>query len=642
MQSLYGLVVYLVGNGLAGVSSLLAVVVTFGALWAVGRLCSAREAPLATLAGWGLVYLVSILAAIAGLTNLKLTLGFLGLATVASFVVHGFPVRSSRSWPTLLLVVPLFAFATMLPSFYWDSYSHWLPNALYVVQTDRFLTGLFEGFPSTHPTYPPATSLIIYFASCLTGEFAENAGLLTNVTLSLIAIAYVNALLRRSLANVGLIYGEDWLTRMWFSCFAFAAIVLLNPSIQWVHYWSTLAEPVIAVVVLITICAWCEYLVTGGGRLDEQPAGRTSRPMGPAGDLAVLFTLGVLIGGIKHSGWQATVVMTCAIGMASMLRGIPARRWVVSALAICSGTAIAWAVWKYYLVTQLPLRDQFSIHPLSIWRWDLLTALLVAVVEDVKTFWIYYAMLVSALMAGIAALFRPVSRSSPIHLMLAVASLGMLGHFASLMAAYLGTGFEEWEIRRAASLQRYTTQFGFSVIAIGFVALATKVLPMLHRVLSAPKLRRRNAFVGFGALAVLYLGLCIYPTLSYARYFYEYQSKSRDPAARALAFIPDAGRVAIIGEEWSVLLARYASLDVGLRERPVIVSWDLAWARDHLPLAESRISEWMSDRTVDYILLLDAPDIAVALGLSSERDHLWDRAAGAWRAIDTGRLPATK
>jgi hypothetical protein len=73
-------------------------------------------------------------------------------------------------------------------------------------------------------------------------------------------------------------------------------------------------------------------------------------------DWAVLFFLGALIGLIKHSGWQITLVLLGAGAVVCVCRGVPLGRAAKSALAIGLGTGVACDV-KYYLATELPIQN---------------------------------------------------------------------------------------------------------------------------------------------------------------------------------------------------------------------------------------------------------------------------------------------
>ena len=84
--------------------------------------------------------------------------------------------------------------------------------------------------------------------------------------------------------------------------------------------------------------------------------------------------------------------------------------------------------------------------------------------------------------------------------MLGFVALAMPLHFASLMLADLGTGFADWEIARAASLQRYSMHFGFAACATGLPVAAAWALETAQSAFARPASARPIVlgFVGVG------------------------------------------------------------------------------------------------------------------------------------------------
>ena len=91
------------------------------------------------------------------------------LALASLLVVRRPPRPAPQDWTWWALSAPLLALGAVIPSLYVDSYLHWLPNAFYMVETGHFPAAPLGGFPSLHPSYPPALGLITYFSSVLTG-----------------------------------------------------------------------------------------------------------------------------------------------------------------------------------------------------------------------------------------------------------------------------------------------------------------------------------------------------------------------------------------------------------------------------------------------------------------------------------------
>ena len=426
---------YLIGNASTGVVELLGTLAVFVGFYCVGRLCGVARVPAAALVGWAAVSLVAVGAAIVGVSSLTVTIGvFVSLGVLGALVRRSAMRDLATSWPWMVSIVPLAGLGTVLPSFYWDGYSHWLPNALYLIEMDHFPVAPLDGVSSDHPTYPPALALVIYLVTAFTRRYSESAGLLTNVLVSAIAVGYLTDSLRPMLFSAPTAVEPSRRSMLVTSSLVAILVFVINPSFQLVHYWSAIADPPLAIVVLVTLGVWCEQLavdrpvaVAGESRPRIDRDERT--------DWAVLFFLGALIGLIKHSGWQITLVLLGAGAVVCVCRGVPLRRAAKSALAIGLGTGVACAMWKYYLATELPIQERAGevLLPLAEWRYDLLGPLLRAALTDARQYWIYYGTLCAFLIIGIRTLSKSSSgEKSPLNLMLGIASVSLLAHLACL------------------------------------------------------------------------------------------------------------------------------------------------------------------------------------------------------------------
>ena len=620
MSALLELLNSLIARVPAGAAALAATSAVFVGFWLAGRLLARRDIAAAALAGWSALYLIAIAAAVLRLPALPITLAALPALALASFLIVRRPPRPAlHDWTWWALSAPLLALGAVIPSFYVDSYLHWLPNAFYMVETGHFPAAPLGGFPSLHPSYPPALGLITYFASVLTGDFAEAAGPLTNVLLTLLAAGSIHGLLCRSLEEPG-----SGVTRVPYVSAAlvvaaFAIVLLLNPAVQWVHYWSALADPAIGVVVLVTIIRWCEYMAQPG------ESARTDKRR-----LLTILLLGALISGIKHSGWQIAVVMAAAGALIGLSQKIPVRLWLPPAVAASGGALASWGLWKIYLVTQLPVADQFSVLPPGQWRYDLLGPLFTAVLADFAAFGRYYALLGVVIVAGLVSLWRRDPSASVPRLMLGFVALAMPMHFGSLMLAYLGTGFADWEIARAASLQRYSMHFGFAACATGLTVAAAWALETARPAFARPA-SARPVILGVVGIGLVYAVTVLYPTLGYARYHFKDIAPARQLAVAVLARLEPGQQVAVMGGDWAVQFAKYVSWTAFVpTQRSTIGGWELASTRAQRDKARARILEWQTNPLIDVILIIDAQDLAVALELPAAPNHRWSRASGRW------------
>ncbi|MDW8373911.1 MAG: hypothetical protein RMM29_09740, partial [Planctomycetota bacterium] len=69
----------------------------------------------------------------------------------------------------IALVLPLAFAAAMIPLTAWDDFSHWLPNAVYLLEHRTFPGPGLPPPPSQHGTYPPGTALVTYAVARLGG-----------------------------------------------------------------------------------------------------------------------------------------------------------------------------------------------------------------------------------------------------------------------------------------------------------------------------------------------------------------------------------------------------------------------------------------------------------------------------------------
>ena len=619
-----------------GAAALAATLAVFASFVATGRLTGSKDPSLAALLGWSIIYLFALVSSLLGIGDLRLPLGVLLLLTVAALIFRArLPLQATPPWWSLLLAIPVLLLGSLMPSLYWDSYMHWLPNALYMFRFDHFPAVPLTDLPSVHPTYPPAIPLLIYFVSKLTGQFAEAAGPLISASLSIAAVACVNRLLHRDLSPDLTVVLTSKRGRAVVFSFAFCAVILLNPAIKWVHFWSALADPAIAVVVLVTIATWCRLLVDAQANCPStsDSAGKRYTAFDfRSAEVPTFLLLGVLIAGLKHSGWQTAIVIVSTGMFIGIAHRLPTHRWLLPGLAVLVGSVVSTAIWRQYLQIFLPVADQFSVLPFSAWRFDMLGRLLRAFWVDAVTYRWYYGLLLIVIVVGLARLARQSTKPTQAGLMLSFAAVATLAHVACLIAAYLGTGFEEWEIARAASLQRYTTHFGFAACAVGLSVASMRLVPILLG--NSAGVRSTTFVAGAAVLLILFIWKLIYPTLSLAKHYYPTRVAARAAAIQVLELTTPKESIALIGEDWSVHMANYeAWAHFSEERRPRVVARDLAFTPAHKSLAVSRLNEWMSDPGIDRIFMLNAEGLAAALGLEPVPYQVWDRDERKWTVL---------
>lgn len=595
-------------------------VVVFAGFGAVGRLISSRDCWEWPLLGWALIYGASLLLALVGLTNLQLTFGLFVALSLMSLWRHRSALRLNLDGAGYALIaLPLLVLAAITPSQSADSYTHWLLNASYMWEHDHYVSAPLDNFHSRHPTYPAALPLTIYFASVVGSRLAEGAGVATNAIVFVLATGCVASFLRVACPPDSPDNRAVNALRYLVPALTFCFVLPLNPSTQPVLFWSAMADPLIAVTVMMAAIHW-------------------SRNVGSASTaLAPLFLLGCLIGALKQSAWPLAVIFATSAALVGTIERIPMRRWTPPTAALASGIALMSFLWSAYLATRLAVPDQFFIRPLHEWRFDLVHQLLWGLKKEFIAHWFYYTWVIATMALAVATLFR---RSLIAHrdtrLLVGFTSLAMLLHVMSLVLAYLGTGFADWEVRTAASFQRYSAHVGYSVTIAGFLAVAPPGIQLARRAFRGNT--RRVALGGTAVLCVLvFVRQVAAPALEFAHSFAP-RWEERRLAAMALRALPPGDHFAVAAPFWSLTMLNYVlSTELRDAERPVLLGEREVELPKDLPLVELDMTRWLADPRLDGILLLDETELGARRGLAAAPDQLWSAHTTRWVALDLGR-----
>lgn len=296
-----------------------------------------KEDPLAAayalVAGWALVSLVGAVCALAGL-SLTVPMAVAGLAGLVLFARHaaaaGRALRAlALAW---LLLAPLLVFASLIPPTAYDEFSHWIPNARYLIAHDAFPTAALPNIESAVPGYPPASPLVGYLAGRLVAGAEEYAPKIFTV---LLAGAFALTLAERlSLRGAGVL--------------SVAAGVLLatlfnpffDPRIALTSYTDT---PTAFVLALCMFAAWkC---------VEEGSAPWAMRMAGAALALVLMR--------------ESNVALVGVVGLALVLL----RGRLRDLLALALPAFVGAAVWRSYLMLQA-IGTPLAPRPLAEWDFN--------------------------------------------------------------------------------------------------------------------------------------------------------------------------------------------------------------------------------------------------------------------------------
>ena len=627
----------LLGN-LPGMMGLVGAVGIFALAGAV--LSRDRMPMLMALRGWALATMLAMTLPQIGIRSLTVVLVIMGgMATAGIWSLRGHPIETRGLVPSLVLGVPLFVLSAVVPSIYWDSYLHWLPNAQYLVQTDQLISApLPHAFYSMHPTYPPALAIPVYVASRITGQFAIGAAqTISSVFLVLTVQQFVVAFQQNGRQQT-VRANRTWATAL----ISLMAICLANPAnhnfsyrpaVQGLHYWSALPDHILAVVILSMLLVVAMHLSPVDGTDGSEPV---RHPI----QVSTLLSFGIIIASLKQSGWVLVFVVVIATAIVVGAAGLSRRRGIATLACLVAASTVASTVWQFYLARFLPIGDQFAIGNPQDWRFDLLPALLNACWAVVQEHQMFYLLVLAAIALGGYALVGKQQRPmTTIATLIAISGIAFIGHTATLIMAYLGTGFEDWEVRTASSWQRYVSQMGFSSCAAVLLLLFLRVSRIMRPV--ANSITRSYLLIAVtAALAYLPVTASAIGTL---HYYDRYRDESRRLAIAALKEIPAQSRLAVMGEHWSTNFLLYSAwADIPAASRPWLTAFHRVRTYDEVPEAVNLISQWMSDPSIDCILVLDLADFAPVIGLPAAPDHVRCRVDAQWKVLELGRQTVDK
>jgi hypothetical protein len=612
--------------GLIGVFTLFAL--------AGGAVSKERTPVLMILRGWALAVLLAIVLALLSIRSLTVVLGAIALlAAVGFWRLRHHPVDTRGLVPSLVLGAPLLALSAMVPATFFDTYLHWMPNARYLVEFDHLIAApLPAGFYSKHPVYPPALAMPVYLASRLIGEFAVGAAHALTGALAVMATQQIVLMMAPAMRCLGVAkhgYGAALL--------ALLALVLVNPGIntfdfwpaaQSIQYWSYIADPPLAIVMVVTLLAVAQRLAP------VDPERVASERDARRGSLATLFALGVMVAALKPNGMILILVVIIATLLVSIAGRLDIRTATIALASLAAGTVITDSLWRIYLGLHLQVGEQLGLLQFADWRIDLFDELLVAWWDVIRDSLLFHALSLLAVGMGIHALRRRRVRPlTPLALLLAISGLAFLGHIVTLLLAFVGIGFDDWAIRTADSIQRYGGQLALASCTASLLFLMTRISRSGH----VARLMTARSPLPF-ATAVL---LAYVPTLFAAAGNLRFYDDAREPPRRlaltALQTLPPNARVTVVGEVWSAVFTRYlgwaAFPPAG---RPLVLDSEQMDKWVEVPHGKEVVTGWLQDPGVDCVLMINAREFAQAYGLAPRPDQIWCRSDPVWKTLDLG------
>ena len=240
---------------LAGFAALLVVCV---GLFLIGKLVRRQNTlpEINLIAGWSTASLIMIVGT--GLLKIDLRIITAILAAAAVFAaVRMFrrraPDGSSDLIRSMFLALPLLWLTAAMMISQWDEFTHWMPNARYLVE-HNILPG--AGHPETTsnlPAYPHTLAFVVYLASTITGRLVENVSAIFSIVLMAFFAVMLGRLTRDAIADTQPVGKIGWT----YCAIGALAITGLNPTFVPKIVFTAYADtPTMVLVGMLSVVMW--------------------------------------------------------------------------------------------------------------------------------------------------------------------------------------------------------------------------------------------------------------------------------------------------------------------------------------------------------------------------------------------------
>lgn len=500
---------------------LLGTLILAASLAGLGRLARGRGgAPFADLAAGlgilGIAVLVLVRFGLA-LSHAMAPLLILGLA-VWLLGLRGH-LRPSFGLRVALLHLPLVALAAAIPLVAWDDFSHWLPNALFMLRWDAFPGPGLPAPESYHDTYPPGTALTT-IGVALIGRSLLGLDALPETAASVMTVLLFGTLA----AGLGGAIREKGLPPWLGAGLALLVVVWINPgfipSIVFTNYGDAPTAALLGIALLLML------------RARE------------TGDPWTVLQAGLVLAAVANVKQTGIAIAAIGTGAAALLiladrrPGAPRRLTVLAAAFLPA--ALVWLLWRRHAGAAT---GSFALKPFAEWAWALAPRTLASMGKVAVSKAAFTSVLLGAAVAGVAVLRRgPRSRAGAAALVLAASALGWAG---ALFMLYMAATFHPFEVAAAASFWRYMSHLSGCVGVV--LALALLEWRWLAARLAALRERARTAWWR-RAGPVLPLLVLLLPSLALGQLW----PQAREPApplrraAVALRPLVEGGRGVVV------------------------------------------------------------------------------------------------
>jgi hypothetical protein len=396
-------------------------------------------------AGLGVLGIATMLLARGGLglgTSVWIMLGA-GLCCFAFSAQTMMTARFGRS--VAVLHLPMVALTAAIPLVAWDDFSHWLPNALFLLRWDAFPGPGLPPPESIHGTYPPGSALVTFSVSLIgrsflgLGAVPETAAPIMTVLLFGALAACLGGVFERHIRSY-------WLGAVLALLCVFWANPGFIPRIVFTNYADAPTAALLGIALIVALY--------GLERRDIWSA------------LQAGFILAAVVN-LKQTGFVVAGLGFAGVILVILLDSQSAKVKRVSAATLALIPAfLVWVLWRHHASAAT---GGFSVKPLAEWVWHLAPQTLSSMGKVAISKAAYTAAILGAAAVAIVKLKR--RNLDLLGAASLVVALGAFGWAFVLFLTYMGTSFNEVEIVRAASFWRYMSQFSGPVGVVLAIAL---------------------------------------------------------------------------------------------------------------------------------------------------------------------------
>jgi hypothetical protein len=336
----------------------------------------------------------------------------------------------------------------------WDEFTHWMPNARYLLEHDT-LPGPGNPDPTSNlPGYPHSLAFVIYLASAITGRLAENVSAIFTVVLMTSFSVMLGRLARDAITGTQQQGAIGWT----FSALGALAITGLNPTFVPKIVFTAYADtPTMVLIGMLCVLMWLILNTLAGSEKRYSTA-----------PLAWSFGL-VAMAAVATK--QPNIVLCGLIvigGSMVALRDpqIPARHFFRLLPAIVLPAVIIYVAWRLHIETN-HIEGEFNFLPRKDWLIDEIDVIVGKMLTVASKKGGYFGIMAIACLFGARAIWR--IRSPFDRLSLIVATL-FAGYVSFLLLVYVtafgGNGLV------APSFWRFNMHLGGACVAFATYGLA--------------------------------------------------------------------------------------------------------------------------------------------------------------------------